>query len=156
MVGDPVKGQALVATIAMIYGLFVAVTGPFLGASIDKIGRRKPLLLLMTALLMLPLLLALWWIKPGHGRPWASVSARLILGLLAACSPIRSFCTIRCCPERRRPSRRPTPPASALSLGNFFSVFMLVFVLWAFALPGKVDVGLHPQASAVRAQSLDP
>ena len=44
MVGDPVKSQALVANITTIQSLFVALTAPFLGASIEMFGRRKPLL----------------------------------------------------------------------------------------------------------------
>ena len=64
VVGDPVAGQKMVANIGLIGGLFVAFTGPLLGASIDKIGRRKPLLLLMTAL-MIPVIAGLWWAKPG-------------------------------------------------------------------------------------------
>ena len=145
VVGDPVKGsRALVATIAMITGLCVAVTGPLLGASIDKIGRRKPLLLLMTAL-MLPLLLALWWIKPGPGGLGlgvSSLSPRRMLSLVFAYSELLHNSMLT---QGGDAQQAPYASGLALSLGNFFSVFMLVFVVWAFALPGKVDWSFIPK-----------
>ena len=143
VVGDAVKGQALVANIASACGLCVALTAPLLGASIDKIGRRKPLLLLITAL-MLPMLVSLWWIKPGlsgFGLDVACFGLGL-QGLLFAYSELLHNAMLT-----RAATPRQTPYASglALSLGNFFSVFMLVFVLWAFALPGKVDWSFIPK-----------
>ncbi|MBI1198594.1 MAG: MFS transporter [Phenylobacterium sp.] len=142
VVGDPVRGQALVADIATACGVAVALTAPLLGASIDRIGRRKPLLLLVTAL-MLPLLAGLWFIRPGlHGPGLALASAMLGLqGLLFAYSEVLHNSMLG-----RAASPRQAPYASglALSLGNFFSVFMLVFVLWAFALPGKVATPFVP------------
>jgi UMF1 family MFS transporter len=144
VVGDPVKGQALVANIAMIYGLFVALTAPLLGASIDRIGRRKPLLLLSTALLV-PLLFALWWVKPiGDGGLGVGVGA-LILGLLGGVFAYSELLHNSMLPIVATPKQQPYASGLALSLGNFFSVFMLVFVLWAFALPGKVDWSFIPK-----------
>jgi UMF1 family MFS transporter len=143
VVGDPVKGQALVATIAMIYGLVVAVTGPLLGASIDRIGRRKPLLLLTTALLA-PMLFALWWIKPlgqgGMGVGWGA----LLLGALGLVFAYSELLHNSMLTRAATPRQAPYASGLALSLGNFFSVFMLVFALWAFALPGKVHWSFVP------------
>jgi UMF1 family MFS transporter len=48
-------------------------------------------------------------------------------------------------PIAATPKQQPFASGLALSLGNFFSVFMLVFVLWAFALPGKVDWSFIPK-----------
>jgi len=143
VVGDPVKGQTLVANIAMISGLCVAFTGPLLGASIDKIGRRKPLLILMTAL-MLPLLVGLWWIKPGPGGLGLGVSS-VMLGLLGLVFAYSELLHNSMLTRAATPKQAPYASGLALSLGNFFSVFMLVFVLWAFALPGKVDWSFIPR-----------
>jgi UMF1 family MFS transporter len=144
VVGDPVRGQALVANIAMTYGLFVAFTAPLLGASIDKIGRRKPLLLLSTALLI-PLLVALWWVKPiGDGGLGVGVGA-WILGLLGGVFAYSELLHNSMLPIAATPKQQPFASGLALSLGNFFSVFMLVFVLWAFALPGKVGWSFIPK-----------
>jgi len=143
VVGDAVKGQTLVANIAMIYGLCVAFTGPLLGASIDMIGRRKPLLLLMTAL-MVPLLFALWWVKPAGGGLGLGVSS-LVLGLLGLFFAYSELLHNSMLTRAATPKQAPFASGLALSLGNFFSVFMLVFVLWAFALPGKVDWSFIPK-----------
>jgi UMF1 family MFS transporter len=144
VVGDPVKGQALVASIAMIYGLFIAFTGPLLGASIDKIGRRKPLLLLMTVL-MVPLLFALWWVKPSGSGGMGVGFASLVLGLLGAIFAYSELLHNSMLTRAATPRQAPYASGLALSLGNFFSVFMLVFALWAFALPGKVDWSFIPK-----------
>jgi UMF1 family MFS transporter len=143
VVSDAVKGQTLVANLATFCGLCVALTAPLLGASIDKIGRRKPLLLLMTAL-MVPMLVSLWWIKPGLSGLGLGLACfgLVLLGLLFAYSELLHNAMLT-----RAATPRQTPYASglALSLGNFFSVFMLLFVLWAFALPGKVDWAFIPK-----------
>jgi MFS transporter, UMF1 family len=143
VVGDAVKGQTLVANLATFCGLCVAFTAPLLGASIDKIGRRKPLLLLMTAL-MLPMLVSLWWIKPGLSGPGlgAACVGLVLLGLLFAYSELLHNAMLT---RAATPKQTPYASGLALSLGNFISVFMLVFVLWAFALPGKVDWAFIPK-----------
>src|SRR5580698_167290 len=60
VVGDPVRGQEAVAAYGQYSGWIVMVTAPLLGASIDRIGRRKPLLFLICAL-MVHMMWALWW-----------------------------------------------------------------------------------------------
>ncbi|HYG26069.1 MAG TPA: hypothetical protein VD906_04110 [Caulobacteraceae bacterium] len=143
-VGDPVRGQSILANIGMIYGLFVAVTGPLLGATIDNFGRRKPILLMLTAI-MAPLMWALWWARPdGEGLSVFAVSAILAaMGALFAYNEVvhNSLLT-----RAATPRQAPHASGLALSLGNFFSVLTLTFVLWAFALPGSVDWGFIPAA----------
>src|SRR3954470_22155954 len=63
MVGDPVKGQALIAQFQQYAGWIVVATAPFLGASIDKLGPRKGWLALIVTV-MVPLIAALWLAKP--------------------------------------------------------------------------------------------
>ena len=41
MVGDPVKGQAVISQWSQYQGWIVMATAPLLGASIDQLGRRK-------------------------------------------------------------------------------------------------------------------
>ena len=59
VVGDGVKGQAMIAQMGMISGLTVAIVGPG-----DTIGPRKPWLGLLT-LLLIPLIMSLWFAAPG-------------------------------------------------------------------------------------------
>ena len=49
MVGDPVRGQEMISSCEQIIGWMVMATAPFLGASIDKLGPRKPWLGLIGA-----------------------------------------------------------------------------------------------------------
>lgn len=145
VVGDPVEGQALIARIGTIYGLCAMVLAPLIGSSIDQFGRRKPMLLAITALLV-PITAALWWAMPGGqgGLPVLAISFLYGAGcLMIAISEVLHNSLLN-----GAAGRRGAPAASglALSMGNAVSVLMLVFVLWAFALPGQVDWGFIPAA----------
>src|SRR5579875_538091 len=65
VVGDPVRGQQAVATYGQWSGILVALTAPFLGAAVDGLGPRKPLLFAVV-FAMTPLIWALWWTRPDH------------------------------------------------------------------------------------------
>ena len=145
MVGDAVKGQALIATFGMVGGLLAAVTAPFLGAAADRIGRRLPMLLVL-GVLFAPLVFALWWAKPdGSGL---SVSAVLVIVLLISLvftygevlhNSLMPYAAVK-------PRDAAAMSGAALAVGNVVSVAALVFVLWAFALPGKVHWSFVPAA----------
>lgn len=145
MVGDAVKGQALIATFGMVGGLVAAVTAPFLGAAADRIGRRLPMLLVL-ALMFAPLVFALWWARPdGTGL---SVSAVLVIVLII--SLVFTYGEVlhnSLMPYAGVTARdAATMSGAALAVGNVVSVAALVFVLWAFALPGKVHWSFVPAA----------
>jgi len=137
MVGDPVRGQELIARYAQYAGWIVMLTGPLLGAALDKLGPRKPGLGLIVAA-MVPLIALLWWAKPdGTGLTIAmTMTVTLIVGVLFAWSEVFHNAMLV-----RAAGLRNVHAASglALSLGNAASVVALGFTAWAFALPGKVD-----------------
>lgn len=137
LVGDPVKGQAMIAGYAMLGGLIAALTAPLLGAAADRMGRRLPSLFVL-ALLFAPLVFALWWARPdGSGL---SVSAVLVVALLI--SLVFTYGEVLHNSLMPYAAKSPVDAAAmsgaALAIGNVVSVAALVFVLWAFALPGKV------------------
>ena len=137
VVGDPVRGQALVASYGFWSGLIVALTAPLLGASIDRLGPRKPGILL-GVILMVPMIFSLWWTKPdGSGLSISTVVilATLISVIFSYIEMLHNSLLIRAAglKDAHRAS------GLALSCGNGLSVLALIFVLWAFALPGKVD-----------------
>lgn len=142
MVGDPVRGQAMVADIGMTYGLIAAITGPLLGVAIDQSGARKPLLALMVGL-MAPLTACLWFAAPdGSGLPMAGVAAILIVvGVLFAWNEVLHNALLG---QAAGPHQAAHASGLALALGSACSVAMLVFVLWAFALPGHVGWSFIP------------
>ena len=143
VIADPVHGQALVASGAKYAGWVVALTAPLLGAVVDRMGPRKPWLAGVVAL-MLPLLIALWWAKPAS----AGLDIGTIIALLAALSVLFAYTeTLHNALLVPAAGLRNAGAASGLGLafGNAVSVSALAFVLWAFALPGKVDWALVPK-----------
>lgn len=144
MVGDPVKGQEIVSRWSQYAGWIVMATAPFLGASIDQLGRRKTWLGL-SVMLMLPMIWALWWAKPdGSGLSVTMVMLlTLIIGVLFTYTEVLHNSLLV-----RAAGLTGAHKASglALALGNAFSVAALAFTAWAFALPGNVDWGWVPSA----------
>jgi UMF1 family MFS transporter len=137
----PVEGQALLALNSTISGWIVALTAPFLGVVVDRLGPRKPGLA-VTTLLMVPLIAALWWATPG-GMP-----VGVIVGILALTGVLFAYSEIH--HNAMLPLAAPGHEASgasglALAAGNGVSVLVLLFALWAFALPGQVDWEFVPR-----------
>ena len=137
MVGNPVKGQELISSFQQYAGWIVMATAPFLGASIDKLGPRKPWLGVIVTL-MVPLIAALWWAEPGGAglTIMATMTIALAVNVLFAWSEVlHNSMLVRAAGLRRAHAAS----GLALSLGNAASVLALGFTAWAFALPGKVD-----------------
>lgn len=144
VIGDPVRGQALVAGGAKYGGWAVALTAPLLGAVVDRMGPRKPWLA-ATVALMAPLIAILWWAQPGG----VGLSVGSIIAILAALGVLFAYTeTLHNALLVPAAGFDKAGAASGLALafGNLVSVAMLLFVLWAFALPGKVPGGIVPAA----------
>ena len=143
LVGDPVRGQATISSWDQIIGWVVVVTAPFLGASIDKLGPRKPWIGLIVGL-MVPMIAALWFARPGGWMPLTMLAA-LYIGarlLFVYVEVLHNSMLIRAAGLRAAHKAS----ALALSLGNAASVVALAFTAWAFALPGKVHWSWVPAA----------
>ena len=136
MVGDPVRGQELISRFQQYAGWIVMATGPFLGASIDKIGPRKRWLAGLVVA-MVPLIALLWWARPDRSGLTivATMTVALVVNVLFAWSEVLHNSMLV-----RAAGLKGAHAASglALSLGNAASVLALGFTAWAFALPGKV------------------
>jgi UMF1 family MFS transporter len=144
VVGDPVRGQEAVAAYGQYSGWIVMATAPFLGASIDKIGRRKGWLALVVALLI-PLMAALWFTTPDHRglSVGAVIAIATAIGVLFSYSEVLHNALLV-----RAAGLRAAHKASALALAlaNAFALAALGFTAWAFALPGKVAWSWVPRA----------
>ena len=154
VVGDPVKGQAMIATVSTLNSIFIAFTAPILGAAIDRYGARKPLMLAIVAC-MAPLIFALWFSKPGGaGLPvMGGLWLFGIIGVLFAfCEVVHNSMLI----TAAGPRHAPQASGLALSAGNFFSVITLTFCLLAFALPGNPAVAGWPLVPDHPLFGLDP
>jgi UMF1 family MFS transporter len=144
VVGDPVRGQEAVAAYGQYSGWIVMVTAPFLGASIDRMGRRKPMLLLIVAA-MVPMIWALWWTKPDH----TGLSVGAVIALATAIGVLFSYTEVfhnSLLVRAAGLSGAHKASGLALALGNAFALAALAFVTWAFALPGKVSWAIVPKA----------
>lgn len=144
VVGDPVAGQALVAGANKWGGWIVMLTAPLLGAVVDRLGPRKPWLA-PTVAIMVACTFALWFTPPGGGGigPMGVAVVLAIMTVLFAYHEMLHNALLLPAAGMGGAAR-----ASGLALagGNAFSVLMLVGVLVAFALPGKVDWSIIPAA----------
>jgi UMF1 family MFS transporter len=134
VVGDPVKGQEVISQWSQYSGWAVMATAPFLGASIDKLGRRKIWLGVIVAL-MIPMIAALWWTKADHTglSIFETMALAAVVNVLFSWSEVLHNSLLV-----RAAGLRAAHKASglALALANLFSVLALGFTAWAFALPG--------------------
>jgi len=144
VIGDPVQGQAIISGWHKISGFIVALTAPFLGAAGDRMGRRKPLLAGVLAL-MVPAIFVQWWALPdGDGLPlWGVGAAIVVAGVCFAWTEVmhNSMRT-----TVAAPAAAPHVSGLGLALGNAASVLLLVFVLVFIALPGSVPWDFVPDA----------
>lgn len=143
VIGDPVRGQSILAGWHTMSGAIIAFTAPFLGAATDRMGRRKPLLGLATAALAAAIV-SLWWALPEGGLPlWAIGLAVVVSGVSFVYTEVVHNAMLT----------RASPPGTlshvsglGLALGSVASVLLLVFVLVTMALPGVMDLPGLPDA----------
>jgi UMF1 family MFS transporter len=143
MVGDPVRGQAVISRWSQYSGWVVMATAPLLGASIDQLGRRKIWLGMIVAA-MVPLMASLWFAKPDLSglSVFATMLIMTTIGIGFSFTEVLHNSLLV-----RAAGMGAAHKASglALALGNGFSVVALAFTAWAFALPGKVTWGWVPK-----------
>lgn len=145
VIGNAVEGQAQVAALGKWAGLLAAFTAPLLGASIDRLGARKPWIAGGTAFMVL-LLGLLWWTLPGGaGLPiWAVMGALIAIKVVFGYTEVLHNSLLVRAADGGDVSRL---SAISLAIGSGFGMVVLTFVLWGFALPGRVDwsfVPAHP------------
>ena len=147
VVGDPVRGQSLVAQAAKLTGWIVAATVPILGLVLDRMGRRKPWLIVVTGL-MVPLVAALWWTIPGGGGPGGGglaiatvLALHIAAGVLFGWSDVLFNAMLLPAAGRAHAHRA---SGLALALANAVSFVLLAGVLAAFVLPAHPLLGLDP------------
>jgi UMF1 family MFS transporter len=142
VVGDPVQGQTLIGYLNAAGGLILAVTAPFLGAIADKNGRRKPWVA-GTVVAMSVGAVCLWYVLPdGSG-----LSIYGTLGLLLAINT--AFAISEVFHNAMLPSIAPANRVGVISgmafaLGNVGGLSLMLFVLFAFSMPGTNDWSFLP------------
>ncbi len=143
VVGDPVRGQALIGYITAGAGFVLALTAPFLGAIADKDGRRKPWLV-GTVLVMTMGALSLWYVEPA-GRGMGIVPAITVLFVIKVCFTVCEVFHNAMLPSIAPVNRVGLISGLAFSLGNVGGLLLMLFVLFAFSMPGTQDWGFLPE-----------
>jgi UMF1 family MFS transporter len=141
---DPARGQALISLAHTISGATIAVLSPILGAIGDAAGRRKWWIAFFTAILASGA--ALMWFAEPHAGPdlltlmfWTIVINSICFEFTAV---FHNSMLPAICPRDRLGSLS----GLGLALGNVGALVLLIFSLWAFALPGMVDWSFLPKA----------
>ncbi|MBT3426980.1 MAG: MFS transporter [Gammaproteobacteria bacterium] len=142
VVGDPVQGQSLIGYMNAIAGFALALTAPFLGAIADKNGKRKPWVA-STVMIMVVGACLLWYVLPNDKG--LSINATLALLLIISIA----FAISEVFHNAMLPSIAPTNKVGlisglAFSLGNVGGLLLMVFVLFAFSMPGTIDWSFLP------------
>ena len=143
VVGDPVRGQVVWGAINGWSGVATAIFAPILGAIADSGGRRKPWIFFFVCV-MAPTSWFLWYALPSE----AGLSIAWIAFMLIANSAAFEYSAVF--HNAMLPSIAPRERVGFLSglglaAGNASSLLILVFMLWAFSLPGHVDWPIIPE-----------
>lgn len=143
VVADPVRGQSLLGYANSIAGALIALTAPLLGAVADKQGRRKPWLAAFVTL-MVPAIGLLWWSLPGGGGlgVLATLALIVVIAILFEYSAVFHNAML---PSVAPISKVGMISGLALAYGNLAGLGLMMFVLYAFALPGEVNWAFIPE-----------
>jgi UMF1 family MFS transporter len=142
VVGDPVRGQVVWGAINGYGGIATALLAPILGAIADSGGRRKPWIFFFVCV-MAPTSFLLWFALPNE----AGLSIAWIAFMLIANSAAFEYSAVfhnAMLPSIAPHARVGFLSGLGLALGNASSLLILVFMLWGFSLPGKVDWSFVP------------
>jgi len=144
VVGDPVEGQSLLGYTNAVAGCLLAILAPGLGAIADKNGRRKPWVA-VSVLFMVAGAVALWWVLPDGGGLGVPLTLALIIGINVAFTISEVF------HNAMLPGVAPLRRVGALSglafaVGNLGGLALMLFVLFAFSMPGNETWWFLPTA----------
>ncbi|MEM7002195.1 MAG: MFS transporter [Pseudomonadota bacterium] len=144
VVGDPVQGQALIGYITAAAGFMLAIIAPFLGAIADKDGRRKPWLVGTVAVMTLGAF-CLWFVEPA-GQGLNLTLTLVILFTIKVCFTVSEVFHNAMLPSIAPVDRVGVISGLAFSLGNVGGLLLMLFVLFAFAMPGTQPWAFLPDA----------
>ncbi len=153
VLGGGARGQTIFSSWQTMSGAIVALTSPFLGAAADRMGHRKPLLALTVAI-MTPAVFFQYWALPHEAALplWGIQTLVILAGASYTWTEVlhNSMLTLAA-----KPSQVSQVSGLGLALGNAGGLLVLIFVLFAFALPGQIPIpglpahplfGLNPAA----------
>lgn len=140
-VGDPIKGQSILATILSISGILIAVLSPILGAVADATGQRKRWILALSVIYVVACY-GLWYAAPGApGGIWPIATLIVLAHLSMEIATVFNNAMLPSLTSNHNMGRL---SGFAWGLGYIASFVSLILVLVAFALPGHIDAPFIP------------
>lgn len=130
------EGQAAVAGLSKFAGYFAALSAPFLGAALDRGGKRKPILFALLSTIGL-LSFSLWFVEPGND----GISFTMIAMIWVTASVFYTYSEVihnAMLSDSGRPEVLTRLSGNGLALGNLASVLLFIAVLIMFALPNQM------------------
>ena len=130
------RGQAAIASVTKWAGLVAALTAPFLGAALDRGGRRKPIVAIMLGTIAVMSWL-LWYAIPGdEGLPTELVMVILVVAYVSyTYSEVTHNSMLT---AAGTPDRVPMISGLGLALGNLAAVLMFMALVGFFVLPSMI------------------
>lgn len=131
------QGQAAIASVTKWAGLIAALTAPFLGAALDRGGKRKPILAFMLVTIALMSWL-LWYAIPGEeGFSTFAVMAMLVIAYVSyTYSEVTHNSML---PAAGRPERLSMISGLGLGLGNLAGMLIFLGLVLFFMLPDAMQ-----------------
>lgn len=129
-------GQAAIASVTKWAGLVGALTAPFLGAALDRGGRRKPLIGFFLATIAI-MSWMLWYAIPGEdGLPTGTVMIFLVIAYV--CYTYSEVVHNSMLAVSGNPRSLPMISGLGLGLGNLSATLLFIALVGFFALPGII------------------
>ena len=142
VVGDPIEGQSLLGYTNAAAGFALALLAPLLGAIADKSGRRKPWIATTVGIMVLGAVL-LWNVVPAPNGPGIPATLALLVGINIAFTVSEVFHNAML-PGVAPASKVGFISGIAFAVGNLGGLAMMLFVLFAFSMPGTEDWSFLP------------
>jgi len=130
------EGLATIASVTKWAGVVAALSAPFLGAALDRGGRRKPLIAVFLSILALASW-NLWYAAPdGSGHSIATIMTFMVFGHVAyTYSEVTHNAMLN---VAARPRSLPVLSGMGLGLGNLAGAILLLAIVVLFALPDLI------------------
>lgn len=129
-------GQAAIASVTKWAGLVGALTAPFLGAALDRGGRRKPILAVFLGTIALMSWL-LWYAIPGESG-FSAGTIMTFLVIAYVCYTYSEVTHNSMLAVAGAPQSLPMISGLGLGLGNLAATVLFIALVGLFALPGMI------------------
>ena len=142
LVGDGVRGQALMGMTIGIAGVIMAIGAPIIGVLVDKGGGKKGFIA-VAFIAIIACTLGMWWMKPGVPNVVPMAMALMVVGY--SLYTVLEILHNSMLPGAGDSKALPMVSGLGLALGNLAGVVMLVILIvaneqsdWVKSIPGGV------------------